>query len=247
MKEKLVSKLNKLGLNEYEARTYLTLLAGGQQTAKQISENSDVPYSRIYDILADLRKDDWVEEIDSNPKRFQANHESFTLKKTRDEMENLIDDLEKEIKSYKKTSYQKYEPEILILEGWESISHMMTTELMKTEKTVTTMLGFDAEFFQEFLKKAVRRNINFNLITRLDLQLPKEILENIEKNKMPFTPKLWVTWFDWKKIIAIFPSMKDGDILEEDVRGLLLTDKNFGDWANQIVENLDFNQEKFFP
>lgn len=49
-----MADLRDLGLSQYEARAYRTLLATGPTTAKELSEASGVPMGRIYDVLNDL-------------------------------------------------------------------------------------------------------------------------------------------------------------------------------------------------
>ena len=45
--ENIVDKLQRLGLTEYEARVYLSLLNGDMNSASKLSERSDVPRTNI--------------------------------------------------------------------------------------------------------------------------------------------------------------------------------------------------------
>ncbi len=49
-----MASLRDVGLSEYEARVYRSLLRTGPTTAKQLSNASGVPMGRIYDVLNDL-------------------------------------------------------------------------------------------------------------------------------------------------------------------------------------------------
>lgn len=49
-----MAELRDLGLSEYEARAYRSLLSIGQSTARELSEASGVPMGRVYDVLNDL-------------------------------------------------------------------------------------------------------------------------------------------------------------------------------------------------
>jgi sugar-specific transcriptional regulator TrmB len=49
-----MATLRDLGLSEYEARSYRTLLELGPTTAKELSRASDVPMGRVYDVLNSL-------------------------------------------------------------------------------------------------------------------------------------------------------------------------------------------------
>jgi sugar-specific transcriptional regulator TrmB len=49
-----MSDLGELGLSSYEEKAYRALIALGPATAREVSEASDVPMGRIYDVLNGL-------------------------------------------------------------------------------------------------------------------------------------------------------------------------------------------------
>lgn len=51
----IVGSLQDLGFTEYQSRTYLAAVKLGSCQPKELSEESGVPQSRIYDVMADLR------------------------------------------------------------------------------------------------------------------------------------------------------------------------------------------------
>jgi sugar-specific transcriptional regulator TrmB len=55
-----MASLRDLGLSEYEARAYRALLQTSPTTAKDLSEASDVPMGRVYDVLANLERYDLI-------------------------------------------------------------------------------------------------------------------------------------------------------------------------------------------
>jgi sugar-specific transcriptional regulator TrmB len=68
-----MANLRDLGLSEYEARAYRTLLQTSPTTAKVLSEASDVPMGRIYDVLANLERYDLVRSQDAGtPTKYAA-------------------------------------------------------------------------------------------------------------------------------------------------------------------------------
>ena len=59
--ETIKISLRAIGLTDYEISIYLTLIAKGPMDARELSEASGVPYSRIYNILTQLEKDKmWI-------------------------------------------------------------------------------------------------------------------------------------------------------------------------------------------
>lgn len=67
-----VTLLQELGLKEYEARCFLALSRLPTGTAKEISEISEVPRTRVYDAIRVLEVQGLVEVQHSNPQQFRA-------------------------------------------------------------------------------------------------------------------------------------------------------------------------------
>jgi len=54
--DKTKKALQSLGLTDYEARAYLSLVEFGPLTANEVSRNSNVPYSKSHTVLPALRQ-----------------------------------------------------------------------------------------------------------------------------------------------------------------------------------------------
>ncbi|MFX0107064.1 MAG: TrmB family transcriptional regulator, partial [Candidatus Hodarchaeota archaeon] len=64
--------LKELGLTEYETSAYLALVEGGQMPASEISTRSQVPYSRIYDVLGRLEEKGFITVSKGRPTMYTA-------------------------------------------------------------------------------------------------------------------------------------------------------------------------------
>jgi len=51
-----VEQLTALGLSTYAARTFVALVSLGKGTAQDVSEIADVPRTRVYDAVEELRE-----------------------------------------------------------------------------------------------------------------------------------------------------------------------------------------------
>ncbi len=67
-----IELLQQLGLKEYEAKSFVALARREQGTAKDISETSEVPRTRVYDAVRVLESKGLVETQHSNPQVFRA-------------------------------------------------------------------------------------------------------------------------------------------------------------------------------
>lgn len=62
--------LENLGLTSYEIKVYLSLLENGPMTASNTSKKSNVPYSKIYEVINSLEDKGWLESDSSRPQKF---------------------------------------------------------------------------------------------------------------------------------------------------------------------------------
>ncbi len=70
--EEAIEVLQQLGLKEYEARCFVGLARLRTGTAKQLSEMTEVPRTRVYDAVRVLEAQGLVEVQHSSPQRFRA-------------------------------------------------------------------------------------------------------------------------------------------------------------------------------
>ena len=81
--DKTKKSLEKIGLTSYEIRAYTTLIKDGESNAAEISQNSGVPYSKIYEILGTLEEKGWIGSDDSRPTKYFAKAPSNALETTK--------------------------------------------------------------------------------------------------------------------------------------------------------------------
>jgi sugar-specific transcriptional regulator TrmB/predicted hydrocarbon binding protein len=96
-------KMQELGLTEYQARVYLTLLDLGSATASQIPSLSRVPRTRVYATMTQLHEKGLVEIIPETPLRYRPvpiskflRHRAVEFKERAEQMEEQMDGLAKE-------------------------------------------------------------------------------------------------------------------------------------------------------
>jgi sugar-specific transcriptional regulator TrmB len=70
--EQAIELLQELGLKQYEAKSFVALARRKHGTAKNISETSEVPRTRVYDAVRVLESKGLVETQHSNPQVFRA-------------------------------------------------------------------------------------------------------------------------------------------------------------------------------
>jgi len=71
-KKEILEILQRLGLSEYESKTYATLSILGPVKATELSREAEVPQSKIYEVLSNLTRKQLVEVLEGRPKEFKA-------------------------------------------------------------------------------------------------------------------------------------------------------------------------------
>lgn len=82
-----IEQLEQFGLSAYAAQTFVTLVALGTATAKEVSEASDVPRTRVYDAVDELHDRGLVDIQQSSPRQFWAVSSDTTGQKFEQEMD----------------------------------------------------------------------------------------------------------------------------------------------------------------
>ncbi|MFD1642186.1 TrmB family transcriptional regulator [Halohasta litorea] len=91
--QEAVDVLQQLGLKEYEARCFVGLSQQSTGTAKQLSEITEVPRTRVYDAVRVLEAQGLVEIQHSSPRKFRAVSLSEATETLRDQYETRVDRL----------------------------------------------------------------------------------------------------------------------------------------------------------
>jgi sugar-specific transcriptional regulator TrmB len=94
-----VDGLRKLGLTEYEAKAYATLVGVGEATTREVHELSGVPRTRIYDGLRELENKGFVEFVQGSPTYYRAVEPDRVMERLRNELVESIDRSTSELKS----------------------------------------------------------------------------------------------------------------------------------------------------
>ncbi|MFC6785257.1 TrmB family transcriptional regulator [Halobaculum halobium] len=82
-----IEQLEEFGLSAYAARTFVALVSLGTGTAKEVSQVSEVPRTRVYDAIDELHARGLVDVQQSSPKEFWAISADTTSRKFEREME----------------------------------------------------------------------------------------------------------------------------------------------------------------
>lgn len=98
-RDQAVELLQQLGLKEYEAKCFVALSRVPEATAKEISESSEVPRTRVYDAVRILEAQGLVEVQHGNPQLFRAVPVDEAIATLREQYESRFETLRDAIES----------------------------------------------------------------------------------------------------------------------------------------------------
>ena len=138
--EKTRNTLREMGLNAYEIDAYIVLLASGQMTAMEISQDAKVPYSKIYEVLNDLKEKGWIKSSESRPFKYYPVPPLEATRSTKLKLEDKYLNWENTVTETLQPLYEKRElierPDMLILRGQQAVFGKLEEVLMKATKEI---------------------------------------------------------------------------------------------------------------
>ncbi len=183
--DQAVELLQQLGLKEYEAKCLVALSRLPKATAKEISETSEVPRTRVYDAIRVLESKGLVEIQHSNPQQFRAVSIAEAGETLRQEYESrtetLVEALE-DIEPAQSTTDEEITHEVWSLTG-ETAIHNRTQQLIAAageeivliigrEEVVTDELLEDLRTAQETRIRVLVGTSNEALRERIQEEIP---------------------------------------------------------------------------
>lgn len=180
MDKEALSLLNRIGLNQYESRTYLALLSNGASSASEISENASIPRPRTYDILQKLSKKGFISTQPGRPVKFKAvnineafdslkNQKSIELNKEITEMLTIASKLSDRIKEVEPTEAES--PDMVwVLKSRKNIHSKIDSLINNAKESIllaTSENGLERKMklHEDSLRKASKRGVEITIMT----------------------------------------------------------------------------------
>jgi len=208
VKDEFLSRLRKIfDLNLYEVRVWTALLSRGVSTAGELSNISDVPRSRTYDILETLEKKGFIVMKLGKPIKFVALKPEEVIERVK---KNLVveaqekskrldklkgEDILTELNSLFTQGVKFVEPADLSgsVKGRQNVYNhldMMIREAESTITIVTTVTGLNRklEALMPSLEKAKKRGVKIRIAAQVDdnnREVAKELSKVAEIRSMP--------------------------------------------------------------
>lgn len=107
--EEIISDtLKNIGLNSYERQIYAFLIKHGCATSSQLTNSTNVPRSRTYDILESLETKGFTKKLPTKPKKFTALHPYDVVENIKNNLESEYSNKINKIENFSKSDEIKF-------------------------------------------------------------------------------------------------------------------------------------------
>ncbi len=190
--DRIATTIKKLGFTAYEAKAYLSLLQNNPVTRYELSKNSGVPRSAIYDIIRKLEANGAVNAMSTEPEKYVPlpPEQLFQLLERR--FKENIKDARQSLKNFD----AEIEPgHLWNITGYKNMLHKAQEMISRAKKSIyISFWEREAQLLEEELKSAIKRGVQLVIFsfTPIDIkgaelfsyQLPQDELEKVWDHKI---------------------------------------------------------------
>ena len=175
--------MRKLGLTINEIKVYMLLLNSGPLTAKEISDYSEVPFSKIYLVLKSLEDKGWVSSLRRRPLKYLALAPEEAVKKAKIHREKEWEETASKIIPVLKPLYDarvvSETPEVWIVRGEENISSKVIDLVLKSHYEL--LLALHAKIESLFEKvQFIEKMLLSHTPPHVRILIPKDLVDEAE-------------------------------------------------------------------
>lgn len=179
MKNEDIETLKKLGLTTYESNAYLTLASLISATATDISKSSQIPRSKIYDVLKNLSTKGFIEIETGRPLKYNIKPPITTINKQKEELNTELDRLASKLNFIYENEIKQVPAPVWKISGVKNIIQKELDIIKRSKNTISMRIGFvfnnELELIIEELKKKAD-TININILVSPECKIT-EILK----------------------------------------------------------------------
>ena len=153
-----VNLLKGIGLTMYEAQAYVTLTALISASAVEISEKSNIPRSKIYDVLKSLNKKNYLEIEDGRPLTYTVKSPVEVLSREKEKLNRQIEDSITRLTNTYENGISQVQAPIWRIYGVEKIISKELEIIKRAKTSINMRIGFIFENEAEKLITAFKNN-----------------------------------------------------------------------------------------
>ncbi len=169
--ERIAEKIKKLGFTTYEAKAYLALLQNSPVTRYELSKNSGVPRSAIYDIIRKLERIGAVNALYTKPERYVPLPPDQLFELLGRQFKERIEEAKESLKKF----HTEIEPgHLWNIVGYRNLLHKAREMIGRAKNSIYVSLWErECKKLEEDLEEAIRRGVRVIAFSFTPLKIKK--------------------------------------------------------------------------
>ncbi len=165
--EEIMEKLQRIGLTKYESLAYITLLKLGPSKATDITKESGIPHTRVYDVLSSLHRKGFVDVMQGTPRLYKPVNPELVLEKIKEDIIEDIEALKKAFLELYRQAHGEELPEIWTIQGFDNTLERAEYVIRSSRHEV--LINTPMEFLK-LLRREIkaRRDVVFIIISNFE-------------------------------------------------------------------------------
>lgn len=223
--------LKNLGLTDYEIKAYIATISIISGTAAEISLASDVPRSKIYEVLKSLEKKEFIEIQRGKPLKYNIIPPREIFDKSRKQLTEQLDGAENELNLIYENNISDVPAPLWLIHGPEKIVKKEIEIISRAKKSLYILEGFifkdEIPELKKSLNKAIKRGIHVEVILApqyntddCKIELMQELCDLDCEIKTLNVPLVKVIVSDDKESLMAVSKIKNKKILSQSAIGL---------------------------
>jgi len=159
---KIIKALLFMGLSEYEAKAYCSLLINNPATAYEIAKDSSIPTSKVYEVLSKLLEKEMIVELVNNKKKYIPIDPLEYIDKYKNNSDKTINFLKDNLVNLKKEDDVSY---IWNIKDYNYLISKAKNLIYEAKKTLLISIWKEEmEKLKEALLDSIKNNIKVSII-----------------------------------------------------------------------------------
>lgn len=175
-----VKALEELGLSNYEAKCFVALCHVPQGTAKEISQISEVPRSRVYDTVNRLHERGLVDIQQSDPREYKAVPKEAAFERLRRDYDATIESANEALENLQPVQ-SKDDQGVWATTSSEHVVDRIVTLLDDAKHSVHLLIGDDTTLDDRTIE---RLNAASDRGVRITVEVPTEAMQERIREKV---------------------------------------------------------------
>lgn len=226
--------LKKIGLTDYEVKTYLALTRLISANAGEISEESEVPRSKVYKVLEKLESKGFIEILDVHPLEYKILPPKDTFEKYKLKFIDDITKLQYELNTVYENNIPSFTSEVNLVEGKIKVVQKQYDIIRRTRNVILMRIGFifpsEIDELKSQINLLLKKGVTVKILAAQKCVVNDEVISikevfedvpiEVKYAKIP-TAQLFIR--DYNEMMLVFTENIGKSVSEKNTVGLLNT------------------------